>query len=75
MPKTSLKSIGKEITKAKTILIASHINPDFDAVGSSVGLYLILKKLNKNAGFWLISAQSSIILVIYKKIEIKLVIN
>jgi phosphoesterase RecJ-like protein len=48
MPKTSLKSIGKEITKAKTILIASHINPDFDATGSSVGLYLILKKLGKN---------------------------
>ena len=47
MPKTSLKSIGKKITKAKTILIASHINPDFDAVGSSVGLYLILKKLGK----------------------------
>ncbi len=47
MPKTSLKSIGKKIVKAKTILIASHINTDFDALGSSVGLYLILKKLGK----------------------------
>ena len=47
MPKISLKSIGKKINKSKNVLIASHINPDFDAVGSSVGLYLILKKLGK----------------------------
>ena len=44
----SLKQIAKEIKKAKSIAIFTHINPDFDAFGSSMPLYYVLKKLNKH---------------------------
>lgn len=36
------------IKNAKNIIILSHHNPDADAVGSSLALYLTLKKLKKN---------------------------
>lgn len=35
------------INKNKTFLITAHKNPDGDAIGSSIGLYLALKKINK----------------------------
>ena len=35
----SLKQIAKEIKKAKSIAIFTHINPDFDAFGSSMPFY------------------------------------
>ncbi len=37
-------NLTKEITEAKTIGISAHIRPDGDAVGSTMGLYLYLKK-------------------------------
>ena len=35
------------VQKAETVVIAGHIDPDGDAVGSSLGLALILKRLGK----------------------------
>lgn len=37
-------NLSKDIGKAKTIGISAHIRPDGDAIGSSMGLYLYLKK-------------------------------
>ena len=42
------KEFKKKITKAKTIFIMAHKDLDLDALGSSIGLYFILEKLNKN---------------------------
>ena len=42
------KEFKKKITKAKTIFIMAHKDLDIDALGSSIGLYFILEKLNKN---------------------------
>lgn len=44
----SLKEIAESILNSKQIFIASHINPDGDNLGSSLALYLALKKLSKN---------------------------
>lgn len=43
----NLEIFNRTIQKAKTITICSHINPDGDAIGSSIGLYLALKDLGK----------------------------
>ena len=43
----TLDNIISEIKKAKTILILTHINPDGDAIGSSLALYNSLIKLSK----------------------------
>ncbi len=45
----TLDEILKEIKKAETIVILTHESPDGDAVGSSLALKLILRKLGKNA--------------------------
>lgn len=42
------KEFKKKITKAKTVFIMAHKDLDLDALGSSIGLYFILEKLNKN---------------------------
>ncbi len=36
------------IQKSNNIVLLSHINPDADALGSSLGLFNILKSMNKN---------------------------
>ena len=43
-----LDDILEEIKKAKTIAILTHESPDGDAIGSSMGMKLILNKLGKN---------------------------
>lgn len=43
----TIDNIKEEINKAKDIVILTHENPDGDAVGSALGLYLTLKKMNK----------------------------
>lgn len=43
----TLDSIVEEIRKAKSILILTHVNPDGDAIGSSLALYNTLIKLDK----------------------------
>lgn len=41
--------IVKIIEQNNSFLITSHINPDADAIGSELGFYYLLKKLNKIA--------------------------
>lgn len=43
----TIDNIKEEIEKAKNIVILTHENPDGDAVGSALAMYLALKKLNK----------------------------
>lgn len=43
----TLDNILEEIKKANKIVILTHENPDGDAIGSSLGLSLALKQLNK----------------------------
>ena len=43
----TLDNIASAIEKAKDIVILTHENPDGDAIGSSLALYLGLKQLNK----------------------------
>ena len=42
--KEKLLSIKSEIEKNRNIILTAHINPDGDAVGSGLALYLTLKK-------------------------------
>ena len=42
----TLDSIINEINNAKTLVILTHMNPDGDAIGSSLALYCSLLKLN-----------------------------
>ena len=41
------KQIWDKIEKAENIMLIAHINPDGDALGSSLSLYPILKKMGK----------------------------
>lgn len=43
----TIDNIKEEIEKAKDIVILTHENPDGDAVGSALAMYLTLKKLDK----------------------------
>ena len=43
----TIDNIKEEIQKAQDIVIITHENPDGDAVGSSLAMYLTLKKLGK----------------------------
>ena len=42
------KKLNKAIKNAKTIFIMAHKNLDLDALGSSIGMYMILKGKKKN---------------------------
>ena len=48
MKKTSFSDLKKLLAKTKTISIVTHVNPDGDAMGSSLGLYHYLKSKGKN---------------------------
>ncbi|MFI5141907.1 MAG: bifunctional oligoribonuclease/PAP phosphatase NrnA, partial [Bacteroidia bacterium] len=48
MKKTSFSDLKKLLSKTKTISIVTHINPDGDAMGSSLGLYHYLKSKGKS---------------------------
>ena len=43
----TIDNIKEEIQKAQDIVILTHENPDGDAIGSSLAMYLTLKKLGK----------------------------
>ncbi|MDZ4784673.1 MAG: bifunctional oligoribonuclease/PAP phosphatase NrnA [bacterium] len=45
--KDNLDKVVEKINQAKSILVLAHYNPDGDAFGSSLGLYLALKSLGK----------------------------
>lgn len=49
MRRDSYKKLAGAIKKSKRIAIVTHLNPDGDAMGSSLALSLFLKKLNKEA--------------------------
>lgn len=74
--------LRKGFNKKKNITIISHINPDGDAIGSSLGLYLYLNKKNQNVKIifptdfpeflkWLPGSKEIIILSIDNKKYIK----
>lgn len=42
------KQLQKKLKKAKNIFIMAHKDLDLDALGSSIGLYAILEKMDKN---------------------------
>ena len=44
----TIETILSELTRASRVVIATHINPDGDAVGSSLALGLILRGLGKD---------------------------
>lgn len=48
----TLSTIVNKIKSAKKIAILSHIFPDGDAIGSSLALYIALKKLNKTVDIY-----------------------
>lgn len=45
----TLDNILEEIKKANTIAILTHENPDGDAIGSSLAMYMALEKIGKKA--------------------------
>ena len=45
---TTLDNILEEIKKANSIVILTHENPDGDAIGSSLAVYIGLKQINKD---------------------------
>ncbi len=49
MNKTEIKDIKDLLSSPKRIVIIPHKNPDGDAVGSTLGLLLYLKKLQHDA--------------------------
>ena len=48
MQKTPFSNFKKLVSKAETISIVTNVNPDGDAMGSSLGLYHYLKTKGKN---------------------------
>ena len=49
---TDLKTIGKTLQAANSVLLFPHNHPDADAIGSSVALCMTLRKMGKDA--WVI---------------------
>ncbi|MEW4924957.1 bifunctional oligoribonuclease/PAP phosphatase NrnA [Algibacter sp. 2305UL17-15] len=49
MNTNDIKAIKQLLSTPKNIVIVPHKNPDGDAIGSTLGLYHYLKKLNHNA--------------------------
>ncbi|MBI5048269.1 MAG: bifunctional oligoribonuclease/PAP phosphatase NrnA [Deltaproteobacteria bacterium] len=50
---TKFKQVIDEIKKGKTFLVSSHVNPEGDAVGSTLALALGLKELKKDVTAYL----------------------
>lgn len=48
MELTPKQQTTQTITAAQKILVLTHVNPDGDALGSLIALYLVLKKLGKD---------------------------
>ena len=43
----------RELSRARTVVLTTHINPDGDALGSMIALYLFLKKRGVRVSMWL----------------------
>ena len=48
--KEIIERIGTVVSRPTRILVITHLNPDGDAIGSALGLYLFLKKCGHDAG-------------------------
>jgi len=46
------KEVWEKIMNAKSIVLVSHIHPDGDTLGSSLGLYSVLKELGKRVSLF-----------------------
>lgn len=53
------KKLFEQIEKYEHIVLYRHVNPDFDAFGSQIGLYLVLKEHYKNKKFYLAGSTKS----------------
>ena len=42
------KELNRAIRKAKNIFLMAHKDLDLDALGSSIGMYMLLKRKKKN---------------------------
>ena len=42
------RTLNKTINRAKNIFLMAHKNLDLDALGSSIGMYMILQQKKKN---------------------------
>lgn len=47
--RTVARALEQIITEAKNVIIMGHSNPDIDSMGSSLGIYRLVKCLNKEA--------------------------
>ncbi|MDD3860422.1 MAG: bifunctional oligoribonuclease/PAP phosphatase NrnA [Bacteroidales bacterium] len=45
---TQVKTLEKSVKNASKIIIVPHYNPDGDAIGSALGLYIVLKNYGKD---------------------------
>lgn len=45
----TLEEVGAKLRSARSVVITAHVNPDGDAVGSSLGLYHYLQSVGKEA--------------------------
>jgi phosphoesterase RecJ-like protein len=48
-----IKELAKILKEKDNFVLATHVNPDPDALGSTFGLGIILNKLNKNFAIYL----------------------
>lgn len=45
---TSFNEIAQILKENQTFLLTTHVNPDADAIGSEMAMYILLKRLNKD---------------------------
>ena len=59
------QALEKLIKESKKVMIMGHINPDIDAMGSSMGIYRLAKNLNVNA--YIVTESNTQNLISFKK--------
>lgn len=63
-------NLSKELANAKTIGISGHIRPDGDCVGSTMGLYLYIKKTKPEADVHIFLEEPSEVFSCIKDVEL-----
>ncbi len=58
MPSTSAAAVADALTRARSVVIGSHVDPDGDAIGSALGLHLALEKAGVPSAVVLASGES-----------------
>ena len=80
----NIDHVEKWFEKAEKIVIVSHVSPDGDAIGSSLGLWHFLQSQDKNATVvvpnsfpaflqWMPGAEDIVIYNKYKEFAVKLI--